>query len=41
MLLMLRELTGLEGPRIRLRNCNPDIRKQLTKSIVSQQLQVV
>jgi len=41
MLLMLRELTGREGPRIRLRNSNPDIREQLMKSIVSQQLQVV
>ena len=41
MLLMLRELTGREGPRIRVRNSNPDIRKQLMKSIVSQQLQVV
>ena len=41
MLLMLRELTDREGPHIRLRNCNPDIRKQLMKSIVSQQLQVV
>jgi hypothetical protein len=38
---MLRELTGREGPRIRLCNCNPDIHKQLMKSIVSQQLQVV
>ena len=41
MLLMLRELTGWEAPRIRLRNSDPDIRKQLMKSIVSQQLQVV
>jgi hypothetical protein len=41
MLLMLRELTGWEAPRIRLRNSNPDIRKQLMKSIVSKQLQVV
>jgi len=41
MLLMLRELTGWEAPRIRLRNSNPDIRKQLMKSIVSQQLQIV
>ena len=41
MLLMLRELTGWEAARIRLRNSNPEIRKQLMKSIVSQQLQVV
>jgi len=41
MLLMLRELTGREGPHIRLRNCNPEIRSQLMKSIVSQQLQVM
>jgi hypothetical protein len=41
MLLMLRELTGWESARIRLLNCNPEIRKQLMTSIVGQQLQVV
>jgi anti-anti-sigma regulatory factor len=41
MLLMLRELTGPERPRIRLLNCNPDIRNQLLKSKLGQQFQVV
>jgi hypothetical protein len=41
MLLMLRELTGWESSRIRLLNCKAEIRKQLMKSTVGQQFQVV
>jgi hypothetical protein len=41
MLLMLRELTGCESNRIRLINCNPDIRNQLMTSKVGQHFQVV
>jgi anti-anti-sigma regulatory factor len=41
MLLMLRELTGWEGGRIRLLNCHPDIRSQLMRSQLGQQFQVV
>jgi hypothetical protein len=41
MLLMLQRLTGWESSRIRLLNCNPEIRKQLKRSPVGQQFQVV
>jgi len=41
MLLMLRELTGWERNRIRLVNCSPEIRGQLSTSKVGNQLQVV
>jgi anti-anti-sigma regulatory factor len=41
MLLMLRELTGCESSRIRLINCNPDIRNQLMASKVGRHFQVV
>jgi hypothetical protein len=41
MLLMLRELTGCESPRIRLLNCDPDIRNQLLRSQLVQQFQVM
>ena len=41
MLLMLKKLTGWESSRIRLLNCNPEIRKQLMRSQVGQQFQVV
>jgi hypothetical protein len=41
MLLMLRELTGFESNRIRLINCNPEIRNQLITSKVGQHFQVV
>lgn len=41
MLLMLRELTGWESPRIRLLNCNLDIRNQLVTSKVGHQFQIV
>jgi hypothetical protein len=41
MLLMLRKLTGWERGRIRLLNCNPEIRKQLLTSQVGQQFQMV
>ena len=41
MLLMLHKLTGWERSRIRLLNCNPEIRKQLMTSRVGQQFQVV
>jgi len=41
MLLMLRELTGCESYRIRLINCNPDIRNQLISSKVGQHFQIM
>jgi anti-anti-sigma regulatory factor len=41
MLLMLYKLTGWERSRIRLLNCHPEIRKQLMRSQVGQQFQVV
>jgi len=41
MLLMLHELTCCESNRIRLINCNPDIRNQLITSKVGQHFQVV
>jgi hypothetical protein len=41
MLLMLRELTGWERSRIRLVNCSPEIRGQLSTGNVGKQLQVI
>lgn len=41
MLLMLRKLTGWERSRIRLLNCNPEILKQLMRSRLAQQFQVM
>lgn len=41
MLVMLRELTGWERSRIRLVNCSPGIRGQLSTSKVGNQPQVV
>lgn len=41
MLLMLRELTGWEGSRIRLVNCSPEIRGQLLTSKVGNQFQML
>ena len=41
MLLMLRELTGWERDRIRLVNCSPEIRGQLSTSKVENQFQLL
>jgi hypothetical protein len=41
MLLMLRQITGCASNCIRLLNCNPEIRNQLLRSQLAQQLQVV
>lgn len=41
MLLTLQKITGWERSRIRLLNCNPEIRKQLVTSPMGQQFQVV
>lgn len=41
MLLMLHKLPGWDGTRIRLLNCNQEIRRQLMTSQVGQQFRVV
>lgn len=41
MVIMLQKLTGWDCSRIRLLNCNPEIRKQLVASEVGRKFQVV